>query len=86
LWHWEKYQEELLGAWMNHILAVRLNIEAIQVIGDSKVVIDWLKDRGKMEIASLLGLMDRINKLKKSFREIHYTHVYKELNKEAYLL
>ena len=30
--------------------------------------------------------MDRINKLKKYFREIHYTHVYRELNKEAYFL
>jgi ribonuclease HI len=77
---------ELLGAWATHILVVRLNIEVIQVIGDSKIIIDWLKDRGKLQIASLMGWMDRINKLKKSFREIHYTHVYRELNKEANFL
>jgi ribonuclease HI len=74
---------ELLGAWATHILAVRLNIEVIQVIGDSKIIIEWLKDRGKLQIASLMGWMDRINKLKNSFREIHYTHVYRELNMEA---
>jgi ribonuclease HI len=74
---------ELLGAWATHILVVRLNIEVIQVIGDSKIIIDWLKDRGKLQVASLMGWMDRIIKLKKSFREIYYTHVYRELNKEA---
>jgi hypothetical protein len=78
--HWTNNGAELLGAWATHFLVVRLNIEVIQVIGDSKVIIDWLKDRGKLQITSLLGWMDRINELKKSFREIHYTHVYMELN------
>ena len=72
--------------WATHILVVRLNIEVIQVIGDSKIIFDWLKDRGKLQVASLMGWKDRIIKLKKSFREINYTHVYRELNKEAYSL
>jgi hypothetical protein len=33
-----------------------------------------------------MGWMDIINKLKNSFREIHYTHVYRELNMEANFL
>jgi ribonuclease HI len=46
---------ELLGAWATHILVVRLNIASIQVIGDSKIIIDWLKDKGKLQVASLWG-------------------------------
>jgi hypothetical protein len=65
---------------------VWLNIEVIQVIGDSKIIIEWLKDKDKLQIVSLMGWMDRINKLKNSFKEIHYTHVYRELNMEAYSL
>jgi hypothetical protein len=66
-----KYQGKLLGAWETHILAVRLNIDVIQVINNSKIIIEWLKDRGKLHIASLMGWMDIIKNLKNSFREIH---------------
>jgi hypothetical protein len=33
-----------------------------------------------------MGWMDIIKNLKNSFREIHYTHVYRELNMEIYFL
>jgi len=74
---------KLLVSWATLILVVRLNIEVIQVIGHSKIIIEWLKDRGKLQISSLMGWMDRINKLKKYFKEVHCTHVYRELNMEA---
>jgi ribonuclease HI len=74
---------ELLGAWVSLFLAQRLNLEVIQVIGDSKIIINWLKDRGKLQVASLMGWMDGINLLKSAFKEIHFTHVYRELNMEA---
>jgi ribonuclease HI len=74
---------ELLGAWATLFLAQRLNLDVIQVIDDSKIIIEWLKDRGKLQIASLMGWMDRLKMLKSTFREIHFTHVYRELNMEA---
>jgi len=48
-------KEELLGSWENLIMAVRLNIEVIQVIGDAKIIIEWLNDKGKLQISSLMG-------------------------------
>jgi len=39
-------REELLGVWDTLSLAVRLNIDVLQVFGDSKIVIDWLNNRG----------------------------------------
>jgi ribonuclease HI len=33
---------ELMGAWATLILASRLSVSDIHVLGDSKIVIDWL--------------------------------------------
>jgi hypothetical protein len=52
--------QKLLGAWASLYLAQRFNLEVIQVIGDSKIIIEWLKDRGKLQVASLMGWMDNI--------------------------
>ena len=76
-------RDEFLGAWTTLFLAKRLTIDVIHVIGDSKIIIEWLKDRGKLQIAFLMGWIDIIKMLKNLFREIHFTHVYRELNMEA---
>jgi ribonuclease HI len=39
---------ELLGAWASLIITKSLNIQYIQVLGDSKVIIDWLNCQGKL--------------------------------------
>jgi ribonuclease HI len=52
-------REELLGAWATLSLVVRLNIDVLQVIGDSKIIIEWLKEKGRLHVASLMGWMDR---------------------------
>jgi ribonuclease HI len=53
-------REELLGAWATLSLVVRLNIDVIQVIGDSKIIIEWLKEKGKAT-CSLINGMDGHN-------------------------
>lgn len=74
---------KLMGAWATLFLMQRLNLDVFQVIGDSKIIIEWLKDRGNLQIASLMGWMDRIKLLKNTFIKIHFTHVYRELNMDA---
>jgi ribonuclease HI len=64
-------------------LAVRLNIDGLQVYGDSKIVIDWLNNRGKLQVISLVRWKDRIKELTKSFNTISFSHIYREQNKEA---
>jgi ribonuclease HI len=39
---------ELLGAWSTLVLAARLSVYDLHIMGDSKIVIDWLN---KMEIS-----------------------------------
>jgi ribonuclease HI len=77
---------ELLGVWATLHLATRLNIEVLQIFGDSIIVIDWLNSRGKLQVISLLGWKDRIRELQSTFRKINFNHTYREHNKEADLL
>jgi hypothetical protein len=44
---------ELLGAWALLTLASRLSIQSIQVQGDSKIIIDWLKEKGRLQVVTL---------------------------------
>ena len=76
-------REELLGVWDTLSLAVRLNIDGLQVYGDSKIVIDWLNNRGKLHVLSLVRWKDRIKDLTLAFNSISFTHIYREQNKEA---
>jgi hypothetical protein len=59
---------ELLGAWATLHLASRLNIEQLQLIGDSKVIIDWLNQSGTLHSIALLAWMDQIRSLQRLLR------------------
>jgi len=44
-----------MGAWATLILASRLSITTIHVLGDSKIVIDWLNHKGAIQVVTLEG-------------------------------
>jgi hypothetical protein len=46
---------ELLGAWATVHLASKLHIENLHMIGDSKVIINWLNNQGNLQINTLLA-------------------------------
>jgi ribonuclease HI len=46
---------KLLGVWKTHILASHLSFHRLQVLGDSKVVIDWLSNRGRLHGSAIEG-------------------------------
>jgi ribonuclease HI len=60
-------REELLGVWATLTLATRLEISEIQVMGDSKVVIDWINDKGRLQACAIecwkLRIMDLLKNL-----------------------
>jgi len=41
-------REEIHGVWATLTLASRLHIVDLQVFGDSKIIIDWLNDKGNL--------------------------------------
>jgi hypothetical protein len=44
---------ELMGTWASLILAHRLNIEVMLLLGDSKVIIDWINGKVDLQIVAL---------------------------------
>jgi ribonuclease HI len=74
---------ELLGAWALLTLASRLYITEFTVQGDSKIVIDWLRGKGRLQVISLECWKDRLVELIKLFQHISFEHVFREDNSEA---
>jgi ribonuclease HI len=74
---------ELLGAWALLLLASRLSILEIYIRGDSKIIIDWLKGMGHLQVVALECWKDRIKEITKHFQKITYEHVYREGNTVA---
>jgi ribonuclease HI len=74
---------ELLGAWASLTLAIRLSISDLLLLGDSKIVIEWLNKRGTIQAVALESWKERILETLPLFRNISYAHIYREENKEA---
>jgi hypothetical protein len=70
----------------NFNTGLRLHILDLQVFGDSRIIIDWLNQKGKLQVISLECWKDRIRDLSKAFRTINFTHIYRDINKEADIL
>jgi len=71
----------LLGVWATLFLASRLHIEALQVLGDFRIIIEWLSNRGDLQAISILAWKDIIRLLQTTFKKLTYNHIYRELNK-----
>jgi ribonuclease HI len=74
---------ELLGAWALLTLANRLSIQSLHLIGDSKIIIDWMRDKGGLQVISLDCWKERVRALITSFQKITFDHVFREGNREA---
>jgi ribonuclease HI len=74
---------ELLGAWVTLHLASILNIEPLQLIKDSRVIIDWLNHKGNLQTITLLAWKDLIRLLQRHFKNLIFNHTFREYNKEV---
>jgi ribonuclease HI len=74
---------ELLGAWALLTLANRLSIQSMHLIGDSKIIIDWMRGKGRLHVISLDCWKERVSALISSFQKITFDHVFREGNREA---
>jgi hypothetical protein len=52
-------------------------------MGDSKIVIDWLRGKGYLQVLALECWKERLSKLLKKFQNISFEHIYREDNTEA---
>jgi ribonuclease HI len=74
---------ELLGAWASLLLANHLGIQQLQVLGDSRVIIDWLRKVGKLQAINIEGWKIRVRELQFAFLNLSFHHIFRESNEEA---
>jgi len=72
-----------MGVWASLTLAYILSITDIHVLGDSKIVIDWLNRKGTLQVVSIDCWKDMINELIKYSTYISFAHVYIKENQEV---
>jgi hypothetical protein len=68
-------KDELLGLWGLLFLAASLSLNSMMVIGDSKVMIDRIKEEANMNILHLGPWKENMWRLKDSFERIKFMHV-----------
>jgi ribonuclease HI len=77
---------ELYALWILLKVVLEQKVKRIQILGDSKLVLDWANGKSNITNMLLRPIMDRIQVLKGDFDEIYFIHVYREFNHKAYTL
>ena len=71
--------------WATLSLDLRLGIDHLQLLGDSKTVVDWLNYKSNLQVISLMGWMEKIRdlialfnatRLTTSTRKRMWKHIY----------
>lgn len=76
-------KSELLALWGLLYFASMKKIKDLQVLGDSKVIIDWALDKHNIHILELDPWLVRVKSLVSQFRELKFLHIYRAYNMEA---
>jgi ribonuclease HI len=74
---------ELVGAWATFIMEKVLHLHHLHILGDSKVIIEWLQWKCKLHATKIEGWKCRVRDLQKNFQGTHFQHIYRETNEEA---
>jgi ribonuclease HI len=77
---------ELLGLWTTLTLAALWSIDDLHVQGDSRVIIDWITNKSKLNSIHLEGWMQKTRDLLQRFSNINFLHVPRSHNKAADVL
>jgi ribonuclease HI len=72
---------ELLGVFTTLHLAKFLSLQTLDILGDSKLVINWCNGKGSIRSVALEGWKDRIQELRCHFKSLTFHHTYRDFNK-----
>ena len=76
-------KEELMEAWASLISAQRLDINEMWLLGDSKVIIDWLNEKADLQAATLECWKERTIKASRHIKSLSFSHIYREDNRDV---
>jgi ribonuclease HI len=74
---------ELMGLWAALYLASGWSLSHLHVLGDSRIIIDWISQKTKLLSVHNDSWMAKTLMLSKSFSDISYHHIPRSLNCEA---
>jgi hypothetical protein len=58
-------------------------VKRLQLVGDSKIIIDWFSHENNLQVVSLQPWMTKIRVLSGKFQQLKAQHIYREYNKEV---
>jgi ribonuclease HI len=77
---------ELMGLWVSLSLATFWSLDHILVLGDSRIIIDWINLHSKLHSVQIEGWMERTLKLSRNFTAIEFRHIPRSQNNAADVL
>jgi ribonuclease HI len=74
---------ELMGLWATLTLATFWSINQLQILGDSRVIIDWINHKCNLNTVNIECWKQKTLELAKNFKDLSIHHIYRVHNKEA---
>jgi ribonuclease HI len=74
---------ELLGLWTALALAAHWSLDHLLILGDSRIIIDWINKKSELHSVQIEGWMDKTVILSKLFNNVKYQHFSRTFNKVA---
>jgi ribonuclease HI len=74
---------ELLALWSILFFAHFKEIKILQMVGDSKVIVDWFSFKNNLQVSNLQHWMSKIRQLSGKFHDLKTQHIYRDYNKEV---
>ena len=71
-------RSKVIAMWILLYCSRRLDSIYIKVNGDSKVVIDWINEKNRLQVVSLNSWFEKIKELVLTFLKISFLHIYRE--------
>jgi ribonuclease HI len=68
---------KLMGLWATLTMATHWSIKKLQVLGDSKVIIDWINLKGHLHAVNFEGWKLKTKELATTFQDINFQHIYR---------
>lgn len=74
---------ELMGLWASLYLASRWSLIHIHVLGDSRLIIDWISHKSKLQSVHYSCWKEKSMALLSSFSDVKFNHISRSFNGEA---
>jgi ribonuclease HI len=74
---------ELMGLWATLTLATFWSINQLQILGDSRVIIDWINHKCNLNTVNIKCWKQKTLDLAKNFKDLSIHHIYRVHSKEA---